>query len=94
MVERGRSVERDVPWTFVAAAALMASNVVVVVVVAGGGSGGVVDSVKSDCDTDQYYDDLADECRSCDLLCDPAYRTRRLCAEKCPEGRGLWLFSF
>jgi len=73
MVVERRPVQRYVVRTF--AAALITSYVLVAVQA-------VISS--SNCGVDEYYDDLAEDCRSCDLLCDPVYQTPHLCDEKCP----------
>ena len=76
MVADRRPLQRRHVARTVVTAALITSYVVAVV-------------QASDCDVDEYYDDLGDECRSCELLCNPVYGTAALCAERCPAYAGM-----
>jgi len=56
----------------VAAAAVMTSYVISVA------------QSSHDCGVDEFYDRTIEECRSCNIICDPDYGTLQECIDKCP----------
>ena len=78
MVAQRRTVERHVFRKMFAA--LMTSYVVSV-------------AQALNCGADEYYDEVISECRSCRLLCDEVYKTKRLCDDKCPGTKHVYTFT-
>ena len=79
MAARRRTVQRHVLRKMFAAA-LMTSYIVSV-------------AQALNCGAEEFYDEVIDECRSCRLLCDPVYGTKRLCADKCPGTEHVYTFT-